>query len=292
MSAEEPGSPVSSSGDSISEASEHDERYNRDFPEKRLRPHLSHTSSTGAVGGIVPTTSAMHRTYTNKSTATDASGADPAFEVDFDEGEPANPQNFSLAYKCLILFAMSYATTSVVLYSTSYTSAIPGMQASFGISDNTGILGVTTYLLGMATGAVILAPLSEMFGRRPIYIVAMGMFVLLVLPCALAPNIEAILVTRFFGAFCASAMVSNAPGTVNDIVDEEKRALAFSIWSIGPMNGPVVRSSAISHMIRWRKSAVKLDRRFALHLHACSLGLSSAVSCTSTWDGVTRIGWS
>lgn len=29
-------------------------------------------------------------------------------------------------------------------------------------------------------------------------------------------------------------------GTVNDIVDEEYRALAFSIWSIGPMNGPVI----------------------------------------------------
>jgi MFS family permease len=35
-------------------------------------------------------------------------------------------------------------------------------------------------------------------------------------------------------------MISNAPGTVNDIVDEEHRALAFSIWSIGPMNGPVI----------------------------------------------------
>jgi MFS family permease len=34
-------------------------------------------------------------------------------------------------------------------------------------------------------------------------------------------------------------MIANAPGTVNDIVDENYRAFAFSIWSIGPMNGPV-----------------------------------------------------
>ncbi len=38
-----------------------------------------------------------------------------------------------------------------------------------------------------------------------------------------------------FGA----AMIANAPGTVSDISDEAHRALAFSIWSIGPMNGPV-----------------------------------------------------
>lgn len=135
---------------------------------------------------------------------------------------------------------MSYGTTCVVLYSTSYTSAIPGLIDAFGISNNTGILGVTTYLIGIAVGAVILAPLSEMYGRRPIYIISMALFVVTVLPCALAQNIEAILISRFFGAFCASAMISNAPGTVNDIINEEYRALAFSIWSIGPMNGPVI----------------------------------------------------
>jgi MFS family permease len=34
-------------------------------------------------------------------------------------------------------------------------------------------------------------------------------------------------------------MISNSPGTVSDITTEQYRALAFSIWSIGPMNGPV-----------------------------------------------------
>lgn len=79
----------------------------------------------------------------------------------------------------------------------------------------------------------MLAPLSEMYGRRIIYILALGLFLLFVLPSALAQNINTILVTRFFGAFCASSLISNAPGSVNDIVSEEYRALAFSIWSIG-----------------------------------------------------------
>lgn len=131
----------------------------------------------------------------------------------------------------------SYATTCTVLYSTSYTSAIPGMIAEFGIGESEGILGVTTYLLGMASGSVVLAPLSEMYGRRPIYLIVMALFVIFVIPCAVAQNMATILVVRFFGAFCAAAMISNAPGTVNDIVDEEYRALAFSVWSIGPMNG-------------------------------------------------------
>lgn len=60
------------------------------------------------------------------------------------------------------------------------------------------------------------------------------------LPCALAKNIETILISRFFACFFGSALVSNSPGSVNDIVREHHRALALGFWSIGPINGPVL----------------------------------------------------
>lgn len=136
------------------------------------------------------------------------------------------------------------------MYSTSYSAGIPGMMETFGITNKTLlVLGITTYLLGLAIGSVILAPLSEMYGRRPIYLCAMALFTVLVLPCALAQNLESILVTRFFGALAGSAMISNAPGTVGDIVSDEYRALAFSIWSIGPMNGPVIGTTPRFRMV-------------------------------------------
>lgn len=187
---------------------------------------------------------ALARHTTGLSTKTGISIAtttDPNFEIDFEDGDPADPRNWSMAYRSMIIFFISYSTLTVVMYSTSYTSAIPGIMSSFGISNQTiPVLGITTYMIGLSLGSVVLAPLSEMYGRRPIYLVAMAMFCLLSLPCALAPNLEAILITRFFGAIAGSALISNSPGTVNDIVTEEYRAMAFSLWSIGPMNGPVV----------------------------------------------------
>lgn len=229
------GSIHSSSNDSTADHHHEEyEDYEPEIRENRLRPTVSRASSTNAVGNVIPS---LDRTWTGGSTLTNS---DPALEIDFDDGDDqANPRNWPLWYKCLVIGLMSYGTTCVVLFSTSYTSAIPGMEKAFGISTSEGILGVTTYLLGMATGSVILAPLSEMYGRRPVYILAIGIFILFVLPCALARNIETILVTRFLGAFCAAALVSNAPGSVNDIVEEQHRALAFSVWSIGPLNGPV-----------------------------------------------------
>lgn len=241
MSVENRMSPASDdSGDSDSAETIHEEHeeYESSLTSKsekrdnRLRPHLSHTSS---VGGVTATQLGLDRSWTGRSSGT---ANDAMYEIDFAEDDKTNPQLWPLWYKSVILAVMSYSTTAVVLYSTSYTSALPGMENTFPMTESEGIAGMTTYLMGIAVGSVILAPLSEMYGRRPIYAAAMALFVVFVIPCAVANNIATILAARFFGAFCASAMISNAPGSVNDIVSEEYRALAFSIWSIGPMNGP------------------------------------------------------
>jgi multidrug resistance protein len=166
--------------------------------------------------------------------------SDPQYEVDFDDSGD-NPQDWSMKKKGMIIGFMSFSTLVVVMYSTSYTSGIPGMMATFGVKSKTlVVLGITTYLAGLALGSVVLAPLSEMYGRRPVYLIAVFMFVVLIIPAALANDLASILVVRFFGAIAGSAMISNAPGTVSDIVSDDYRALAFSIWSIGPMNGPVI----------------------------------------------------
>lgn len=93
-------------------------------------------------------------------------------------------------------------------------------------------------VLGLATGSMILAPVSEMYGRRPVYIWSMLLFIILIIPCGLATSLPEVIIVRFFGAVAGSAMIANSPGTVSDIVTDEYRALAFSMWSIGPLNGP------------------------------------------------------
>ena len=50
-------------------------------------------------------------------------------------------------------------------------------------------------------------------------------------------------------------MISNSPGTISDISREETRALSFSIWSIGPINGPVIGplvSGFVFENLGWR----------------------------------------
>lgn len=181
--------------------------------------------------------------------------APPEFEVYWDSEDPENPRLWPLWYKGLTVAAMSLGATVVSLSSTLYTSGIPGLQDDFHVSKIVALLGVTTYLFGMGIGSIIFAPLSELVGRRPVYIASMTVFLLLLLPSALAQNIESILVSRFFGGFFGSALMSNSPASVNDIVSDNHRALAFGFWSIGPTNGPVygpVIGGFVFQYLGWR----------------------------------------
>jgi predicted MFS family arabinose efflux permease len=73
------------------------------------------------------------------------------------------------------------------------------MEKEFEVSELVVTLGVTTYLLGLAVGSVILAPISETYGRRPVFVGAILLFYILIIPCALSHSIYGILVIRFLG---------------------------------------------------------------------------------------------
>lgn len=73
------------------------------------------------------------------------------------------------------------------------------MKEEFNIdSDTTITLGMTTYMLGLASGPLILAPMSELYGRRPVYLISLFLFFIFVLPACISTNYATILIVRFF----------------------------------------------------------------------------------------------
>ncbi|QSS51348.1 polyamine transporter 1 [Histoplasma capsulatum var. duboisii H88] len=180
---------------------------------------------------------------------------DPNFEVDWDENDPANPRNWPLRVKGMSTAFLSWSTFTVVLYSTSYTAGLEDIAKEFDTSETLVTLGLTLYLIGLAIGSVILAPLSEMYGRRPVSIASLFLFTVFIIPCGLCTSVTELIVLRFLGALSGSAMISSAPGSIADMVDDEHRALAFSIWSIGPLNGPVfgpIIGGYVTQYLGWR----------------------------------------
>ncbi|KAL7619701.1 hypothetical protein AAE478_010243 [Parahypoxylon ruwenzoriense] len=240
---------------------EHDERQGR----HTRQSHSSRPSNVSddtdplsplelALSAGVETFNEVARARTATSIGSSASRP-PDFEVTFEEGDPENPHNWSLLYRSWIVFSISYTTWVVVFYSTSYTASMPGLMKEFGVSTTIATLGVTTYLLGLAVGSLLVAPASELYGRRPVYIFCMICFTLLVIPCCMATSLAEIIVVRFFGAIFGAVMIANSAGTIVDISTEEYRGLVMSLWSIAPLNGPVtgpVIGGFVYQYLGWR----------------------------------------
>ncbi|KAJ6055999.1 hypothetical protein N7444_005097 [Penicillium canescens] len=226
-------------GDSISSVETHDDH---DALGKTLTARASRTSHM----------SLSERVTTIVTNAT----ADPNYEVDWEgEDDPENPKNWTLGYKAMGIFFLAWNTLVVVLYSTSYTSGTTLIAEEFGESETIVTLGLTFYLIGLAIGSMFMAPLSEVYGRKPVCVICLSIFAVLIIPCALAKSVTTLIVVRFIAAFFGSVMISTAPGMVADLVDDEHRALAISIWSIGPLNGPVlgpVIGGFVTQYLGWR----------------------------------------
>jgi hypothetical protein len=128
-----------------------------------------------------------------------AASRPPDFEVSFEADDPENPKNWPLWYRMWVVFVVSWACFSVVIFSSNYASSIPGLMAEYDVSNETIVtLGITTYLVGLAIGSLIMAPMSELFGRKIVYIVCQAITMILIIPTGLATSLAEILVVRFF----------------------------------------------------------------------------------------------
>ena len=146
-----------------------------------------------------------------ESSKDEEKGRDPnkQFEVRFDgDSDPMNPRSFSKFRKWVIVIIVSAGSTCVTCASSMYTLTYAQITAEFQISRIVATLGLSLFVVGLGLGPMILGPLSEFYGRRPIYIISFAFFMIWLIPCAVAKNIETELVSRFIDGLAGSAFLS------------------------------------------------------------------------------------
>ncbi|TWU73588.1 hypothetical protein ED733_004959 [Metarhizium rileyi] len=146
--------------------------------------------------------------------------------------------------------------TAVVAFCASiHTAAINAVAQDFDCSLTVSTLGVSTFMLGFASGPLIYAPLSEMYGRNPIYRITFLLFVLSNIGCALSPNIASLLLFRFFAGFFGSPTVTNSGGSITDLWPPSARSVPLALFTAASFLGPVVSPIAAGFLTKhtsWR----------------------------------------
>lgn len=142
----------------------------------------------------------------------------------------------------LILMAMLTAMSALSI--DMYLPSFSFIARDFGVGSNTVELTLSTFLIGLAFGQMFYGPVSDRFGRKPPLYFGICLYVASALGCALAPNIQTLLVLRFFQGLGGSAGMVIPRAVVRDKMGAEGAARAFSmlmlVFGLAPILAPFI----------------------------------------------------
>lgn len=160
-------------------------------PGGQLTPSMSHKSKTGSQLSRSRSYVDGYSGYFNNKDEEDeeehANGGGPAegkqFEVKFDKNDPMNPRNMSSARKWIVVFTLAFGSLCVTCVSSIYTTTYDQIDVEFHCSTLVSTLGLALFVWGLGLSPMVLGPISEFYGRRPVYIGAYIFFTIWLIPC-------------------------------------------------------------------------------------------------------------
>jgi multidrug resistance protein len=185
-------------------------------------------------------------THTDERTL---SGNEPAQEeardpniVDWDgPDDPANPLNWPMKKKWSIIAALGAVTFITPLASSFFAPGVPQVMHAFQEQSNLmATFVVSVYLLGFAIGPLVIAPMSEMYGRMPIYNICNVLFIVFNIACALSNSMGMLIAFRLLAGCAGASPLTLGGGTIADMFPPHQRAGAMAIYSMGPLLGPII----------------------------------------------------
>jgi DHA1 family bicyclomycin/chloramphenicol resistance-like MFS transporter len=136
-----------------------------------------------------------------------------------------------------------------------YLPALPGMSVYFGMSASRINLTLTAFFVFYALGSLVWGPLSDRYGRKPVLIAGLGIYVVASALCALMLNVNGLILCRIFQAIGGSAAGVVATAIVKDVYSGKKRAsvlaIVQSMVTIAPVVAPVLGAYLLKIM-SWR----------------------------------------
>lgn len=137
-----------------------------------------------------------------------------------------------------------------------FLPALPEMAAEFGTSYGVMQLAVALYLVTNAALQILLGPLSDRFGRRPVMLATFAVYILATLGCIAAPSAEAFLACRMVQAVVFSGVIL-ARAMVRDMYPREEAASKIGyvtfFMAMVPMVSPAI-GGVLGAAFGWRAS--------------------------------------
>ena len=200
----------------------------------------------------------LHRAISED--ASDEFNEDETQEIKFSEDDEENPRAWSSKKKLINVAIIALMSILSPLASSMFTPGIAQVAVDLNTDQQSVVATTTGFVIMLGFGPLVIAPLSETFGRRQVYIYCFVVFSLLQIPTAMAPNVAMLIAVRTISGFFGSKLIhpqhfpfqevltrypsgvgiANGGGTISDMYEPTQRAGVFGWYLLGPLLGPTI----------------------------------------------------
>ncbi|MFD2638805.1 multidrug effflux MFS transporter [Piscibacillus salipiscarius] len=143
-----------------------------------------------------------------------------------------------------LILLLGAFTALVPLTIDLYLPAFPKLAEGLKTEPSLVQLSLTTSLLGIAFGQLVIGALSDIFGRKKPLIIAIGIYVIASVVCAIAPNIWVLVAARFVQGFSGAGGIVISRSIIRDLYSGSELTKMFSllvlVMGLAPILAPMI----------------------------------------------------
>jgi MFS transporter, DHA1 family, multidrug resistance protein len=135
---------------------------------------------------------------------------------------------------------MVLAESGSIMSTDLYTPSLPYLTDFFSTTPELLKLTISFNLIAYGVAQLIYGPLSDRFGRRPIFLTTIILFAISSVACGLATTIDQLLIARVFQGFFAAAEVVMCLAVFKDLFTEKEQVKAFAVYGMAIALTPAI----------------------------------------------------
>jgi DHA1 family bicyclomycin/chloramphenicol resistance-like MFS transporter len=121
-----------------------------------------------------------------------------------------------------------------------YLPSLPDIAHVLGAPVARTQLTISSYLIGFAVGQMIYGPLSDRYGRRPVLLAAVALYLASTLACAAAQSVDLLIAARLLQGISGSGAIVLARAIVRDVYSGVQAARELSLMGSISATAPIV----------------------------------------------------
>ncbi|KAL2313571.1 Membrane transporter [Schizosaccharomyces pombe] len=162
--------------------------------------------------------------------------------MSIDPNHPAHPHKWPLWKKLFVATVYTFLEVYVIWSSTACINFFDIYQTNWHCSIQVSYLVQSLFIVGNAFGPMLLGPMSDIFGRKWVYVGSLILYIIFQIPQALAYNLPMMAInSAIAGAFGSSAL-ANVASSMCDIFTPETVGFGISLFVWGANAGASIGS--------------------------------------------------